>query len=112
MIAIKLKRRRVIPFRNHREYVLINIAYDIDLFEEGCLACLTASIIGNVFGFKIIKALKFENVRFIVAVLKTFQGPGAGIIVKKERLDKYGRPLLRATVKPKWGWQVRIKELW
>lgn len=28
------------------------IAYDIDLFEEGSVANLTASIIGNVFGFK------------------------------------------------------------
>jgi ribulose 1,5-bisphosphate carboxylase large subunit-like protein len=28
------------------------VAYDIDLFEEGSLANLTASIIGNIFGFK------------------------------------------------------------
>jgi ribulose-bisphosphate carboxylase large chain len=28
------------------------IAYDIDLFEEGSIANLTSSIIGNVFGFK------------------------------------------------------------
>ena len=79
------------------------IAYDIDLFEEGSLACLTASIIGNVFGFKAIKALRLEDMRFPVAFLKTFQGPGSGIIVERERLDKYGRPLLGATVKPKLG---------
>ena len=35
--------------------------------------------------------------------MKTFQGPGSGIIVERERLDKYGRPLLGATVKPKLG---------
>jgi len=29
------------------------IAYDIDLFEEGSLANLTASIIGNIFGLKL-----------------------------------------------------------
>ena len=79
------------------------IAYDIDLFEEGSLACLTASIIGNVFGFKAIRALRLEDMRFPVAFLKTFQGPGSGIIVERERLDKYGRPLLGATVKPKLG---------
>ncbi len=28
------------------------IAYDLDLFEEGSIANLTSSIIGNVFGFK------------------------------------------------------------
>jgi ribulose-bisphosphate carboxylase large chain len=33
------------------------IAYDLDLFEEGSIANLTASIIGNVFGFKPLKAL-------------------------------------------------------
>jgi ribulose-bisphosphate carboxylase large chain len=79
------------------------IAYDIDLFEEGSLACLTASIIGNVFGFKAVRALRLEDMRFPVAFLKTFQGPGSGIVVERERLDKYGRPLLGATVKPKLG---------
>ena len=86
------------------------IAYDIDLFEEGSLACLTASIIGNVFGFKAIKALRLEDMRFPVAFLKTFQGPGSGIIVERERLDKYGRSLLGATVKPKLG--LSGKNLW
>ncbi len=28
------------------------IAYELDLFEEGSVANLTASIIGNVFGFE------------------------------------------------------------
>merc|ERR1711972_515374 len=79
------------------------IAYDLDLFEEGSLACLTASIIGNVFGFKAIKCLRLEDMEFPVAFLKTFQGPGTGIVVERERLDKFGRPLLGATVKPKLG---------
>merc|ERR1712056_78665 len=79
------------------------IAYDLDLFEEGSLACLTASIIGNVFGFKAIKALRLEDMRFPVAFLKTFQGPGTGLVVERERLDKFGRPFLGATVKPKLG---------
>jgi len=35
--------------------------------------------------------------------VKTFQGPPTGIVVERERLDKYGRPLLGATVKPKLG---------
>jgi len=79
------------------------IAYDLDLFEEGSIANLTASIIGNVFGFKAIKALRLEDMRLPVAYLKTFQGPATGIVVERERLDKFGRPLLGATVKPKLG---------
>ncbi len=35
--------------------------------------------------------------------MKTFAGPSTGIIVERERLDKFGRPLLGATTKPKLG---------
>ncbi len=79
------------------------IAYDMDLFEPGSIANLTASIIGNVFGFKAVKALRLEDMRFPVAYLKTYQGPATGIVVERERLDKFGRPLLGATTKPKLG---------
>jgi ribulose-bisphosphate carboxylase large chain len=54
------------------------IAYELDLFEEGSVANLTASIIGNVFGFKPLKALRLEDMRIPVAYLKTFQGPPTG----------------------------------
>ena len=35
--------------------------YDHDLFEEGSIANLTSSIIGNVFGFKALKSLRLED---------------------------------------------------
>ena len=79
------------------------VAYDLVLFEEGSIANLAASIIGNVFGFKAVKALRLEDMRIPVAYLKTFQGPPTGIVVERERLDKFGRPLLGATAKPKLG---------
>ena len=79
------------------------IAYDLELFEPGSIANLTASIIGNVFGFKPLKALRLEDMRLPAAYVKTFDGPPAGIVVERERLDKFGRPLLGATVKPKLG---------
>src|SRR6266540_3346237 len=79
------------------------IAYDLDLFEPGSITNLTASIIGNVFGFKALQALRLEDLRLPVAYVKTFPGPPTGIVVERERLDKFGRPLLGATVKPKLG---------
>ena len=79
------------------------IAYECDLFEEGSLANITASIIGNVFGFKAVKALRLEDMRIPYAYLKTFQGPATGVVVERERLNNFGRPLLGATVKPKLG---------
>ena len=83
------------------------IAYDLDLFEEGSIANLTSSIIGNVFGFKPLKALRLEDMRIPVAYVKTFQGPAHGIVMEREFLNKYGRPLLGATIKPKLGLSAR-----
>jgi ribulose-bisphosphate carboxylase large chain len=79
------------------------IAYECDLFEEASIANLTASIIGNVFGFKAVKALRLEDMRLPYGYLKTFLGPATGVVVERERLDVFGRPLLGATVKPKLG---------
>ena len=83
------------------------IAYDIDLFEEGSIANLTSSIIGNVFGFKALKALRLEDLRIPTHYVKTFPGPPHGIVMEREHLNKYGRPLLGATVKPKLGLSPR-----
>ncbi|MDT0633709.1 ribulose-bisphosphate carboxylase large subunit [Spectribacter hydrogenoxidans] len=99
----RAKAYRVDPVPNSEDQFFAYIAYDLDLFEEGSIANLTASIIGNVFGFKAVKALRLEDMRMPVAYLKTFQGPPTGIVVERERLDKFGRPLLGATTKPKLG---------
>ena len=82
---------------------IARIAYDIDLFEEGSIANLTSSIIGNVFGFKALKSLRLEDMRIPLHYVKTFQGPAHGIVMEREYLDKFGRPILGATVKPKLG---------
>src|SRR5262245_24305844 len=83
------------------------IAYDLDLFEEGSIANLTSSIIGNVFGFKALRSLRLEDMRVPPHYVKTFQGPAHGIVMEREYLNKYGRPLLGATVKPKLGLSAR-----
>ncbi len=56
-----------------------------------------------MFSFKPLKAARLEDMRLPVAYVKTFRGPPTGIVVERERLDKYGRPLLGATIKPKLG---------
>ncbi|MEJ7749118.1 MAG: form I ribulose bisphosphate carboxylase large subunit [Candidatus Limnocylindrales bacterium] len=101
--AYRAKAYRVEPVPNSPDQHFAWIAYDLDLFEPGSIANLTASIIGNVFGFKALRALRLEDMRLPAAYVKTFPGPPTGIIVERERLDKYGRPLLGATVKPKLG---------
>ena len=61
------------------------------------------SLVGNVFGFKALKHLRLEDIRFPIAYIKTCGGPPAGIQVERDRLNKYGRPMLGATIKPKLG---------
>src|ERR1700685_1546262 len=97
---------RVDPVPGTDQYIAY-IAYDIDLFEEGSIANLPSSIIGNVFGFKALKALRLEDLRIPTQYVKTFQGPPHGIVMEREYLDKSGRPLLGATVKPKLGLSAR-----
>jgi ribulose-bisphosphate carboxylase large chain len=99
----RAKAYRVDPVPGTPGQYFAYIAYDIDLFEPGSISNLTASIIGNVFGFKPVKALRLEDMRFPVAYVKTYPGPPTGIVVERERLDKFGRPLLGATTKPKLG---------
>ena len=99
----RAKAYRVDPVPNTPDQFFGYIAYECELFEEGSLANLTASIIGNVFGFKAVKALRLEDMRIPHSYLKTFQGPATGVVVERERLNNFGRPLLGATVKPKLG---------
>src|SRR4030088_150336 len=99
----RAKAYKVEPVPGSPDQYFAYIAYDLNLFEPGSIANVTASIIGNVFGFKPLKALRLEDMRFPTAYVKTFAGPATGIVVERERLDKFGRPLLGATVKPKLG---------
>ncbi len=77
----RAKAYRVQPVPNTPGQYFCWIAYDLSLFEEGSIANLTASIIGNVFSFKPLKAARLEDMHFPVAYVKTFAGPPTGIIV-------------------------------
>ncbi|WP_455217260.1 form I ribulose bisphosphate carboxylase large subunit, partial [Kaarinaea lacus] len=79
------------------------VAYPIDLFEEGSVVNVLTSLVGNVFGFKALRALRLEDIRFPVAYVMSCNGPPQGIQVERDILNKYGRPLLGCTIKPKLG---------
>ncbi|HEX9064229.1 MAG TPA: ribulose-bisphosphate carboxylase large subunit [Streptosporangiaceae bacterium] len=98
---------RIDPVPGRTDQFIAYIAYPLELFEEGSVSSMMASITGNVFGFKAIRALRLEDLRIPVALVTTFQGPPAGIQVERDRLNKYGRPLLGATLKPKLGLSAR-----
>ncbi|KAH0706421.1 hypothetical protein KY285_010923 [Solanum tuberosum] len=86
-----------------KDQYIAYVAYPLDLFEEGSVTNMFTSIVGNVFGFKTLRALRLEDLRIPTAYVKTFQGPPHGIQVERDKLNKYGRPLLGCTIKPKLG---------
>ncbi|KAA3628375.1 MAG: form I ribulose bisphosphate carboxylase large subunit [Proteobacteria bacterium] len=79
------------------------IAYPMGLFEEGSIVNVFTSLVGNVFGFKAVRSLRLEDIRFPLWFVTTCDGPPHGIQVERDKLDKYGRPLLGCTIKPKLG---------
>jgi ribulose-bisphosphate carboxylase large chain len=88
---------RVEPVAGNPEQHIAYIAYDLDLFEEGSIANLTSSIIGNVFGFKALRALRLEDMRIPIAYVKTFQGPPHGIVMEREYLNSRSSACRRGT---------------
>jgi ribulose-bisphosphate carboxylase large chain len=72
------KAYKIEPVPGRDDQFFAYIAYDIELFEPGSIANLTASIIGNVFGFKPVKSLRLEDMYFPPAYVKTFDGPPTG----------------------------------
>ncbi|KAJ3667802.1 hypothetical protein LUZ60_018153 [Juncus effusus] len=91
------------PVPGDEDQFIAYVAYPLDLFEEGSVTNMFTSIVGNVFGFKALRALRLEDLRIPPAYSKTFQGPPHGIQVERDKLNKYGRPLLGCTIKPKLG---------
>ena len=82
------------PVPGESNQFIAYVAYPIDLFEEGSVTNLLTSIVGNVFGFKALRSLRLEDLRIPPAYVKTFAGPPHGIQVERDKLNKYGRPLL------------------
>src|SRR3569623_186483 len=70
---------RIEPVPGDKEAIYAFIAYLIDLFEEGS-----------------------------IVYVKTSLGPPNGIQVERDKMNKYGRPLLGCTIKPKRGLSAKI----
>ena len=66
----RAKAYRVDPVPSTPDTLLLLRSIRYRLFEEGSLANLTASIIGNIFGFKAVKALRLEDMRIPYALLR------------------------------------------
>lgn len=83
---------------------LVRVAYPAELFEEGNMPGLLASVAGNVFGMRRVEALRLEDIYLPPAFLKEFKGPSRGIPGVREVLKIYGRPIVGTVPKPKVGY--------
>ena len=81
----------------------IKIAYHYELFEEGSVPQLLSSIAGNIFGMKLIRNLRLEDIEFPRIYIKSFKGPKYGIEGVRKHFGIKKRPLVGTIVKPKVG---------
>ena len=86
---------------------MIKIAYPSELFEKGNAPNILSSIAGNIFGMKIVKNLRLEDIKIPSGILNSFSGPKYGIDGIRKMLKIKTRPLVGTIVKPKLGLKTR-----
>ncbi len=86
---------------------LVKIAYHPDLFEAGNMPQIWSSIAGNIFGMKVVKNLRLEDISFPKKFVRAFKGPRHGIDGVRKIVKKKKNPLTGTIVKPKVGLNPR-----
>ena len=94
-------RPRIIKIDKKTKHVMIS--YPIELFEMGNIPQLLSSIAGNIFGMKVIDALRLEDIHIPKKYMRYFKGPKYGIKGVRKIFNIWDRPLLGTIVKPKVG---------
>jgi ribulose-bisphosphate carboxylase large chain len=82
---------------------IVKIAYPNELFEGGNAPNILSSIAGNIFGMKIVKNLRLQDIKIPSKLLKSFEGPKYGINGIRKFMKVKDRPFVGTIVKPKLG---------
>jgi len=85
----------------------VKIAYPNELFEKGNAPNILSSIAGNIFGMKIVKNLRLEDIKIPKELLNSFCGPKFGIKGIRKMMKVKNRPFLGTIIKPKLGLKTR-----
>jgi len=85
----------------------VKIAYPSRLFEKGNAPNILSSIAGNIFGMKIVKNLRLEDIKIPKEILNSFYGPQFGIKGIRKIMKVKNRPLLGTIIKPKLGLKTK-----
>jgi len=81
----------------------VKIAYPIELFEKGNIPSILSGVAGNIFGMKVIKNIRLQDIHFPKSLVRSFNGPEFGIDGIRKMLKIRDRPLLGTIIKPKLG---------
>jgi len=79
------------------------ISYPLTLFEKNSIPNILSSVVGNVFGFKAVSALRIEDMKIPLQLVNSFPGPKFGIAGVRKILGVKDRPMTGSTAKPKLG---------
>ncbi len=82
---------------------LVKVAYPMELFEPGNLPQLLSSVVGNVYGLKEVRKLRFLDIEFPDRLARAFRGPQVGLDGVRRVTGVRDRPLIGTIVKPKLG---------
>jgi ribulose-bisphosphate carboxylase large chain len=82
---------------------MARVAYPQSLFEAGNLAQLLSSVVGNVYGLKEVRKLRFVDIEMPSSFVRAFPGPQVGLDGVRKLVGFRDRPLLGTIVKPKLG---------
>ena len=82
---------------------LVWVAYPEALFERGNLPQMLSSVVGNVYGLKEVRKLRFVDIEMPAGYVKSFPGPQLGLDGVRKMLGFKDRPILGTIVKPKLG---------
>jgi ribulose-bisphosphate carboxylase large chain len=85
----------------------VKIAYPSSLFEKANAPNILSSIAGNIFGMKIVKNLRLEDIKIPKPILNSFLGPKYGIKGIRKIMKIKDRPLLGTIIKPKLGLRTK-----
>ncbi len=101
------KKLRPTVFSINKRTKEVKIAYPPELFEAGNMPEILSSIAGNIFGMKVIKSLRLQDIHFPKQFVDSFRGPKFGITGIRKLLGVKNRPLVGTIVKPKVGLNAR-----
>jgi ribulose-bisphosphate carboxylase large chain len=82
---------------------LATIAYPEALFERGNLSQLLSSVVGNVYGLKEVRRLRFVDIEMPEGFVRSFKGPQLGLDGVRKMAGIRDRPILGTIIKPKLG---------